>query len=170
MEFKDRLKELRINAKLTQEDLANQLFVSRTLISKWESGDRYPSKDNLARLAILFQTPQNELIGGKKEKGSYNKYNRISIVYSSVCCVIALGLLAMMILAVIERVTLNDGWTGIGGFIFCIVFVLPIILGLILFEVITLKKKNGYKVLELYSLFAMILMLLLSIPAYLYMV
>lgn len=38
MELKDRLKELRANANLTQEDLANKIFVSRTLVSKWESG------------------------------------------------------------------------------------------------------------------------------------
>ena len=170
MELKDRLKELRANANLTQEDLANQIFVSRTLVSKWESGDRYPSKDNLARLAVLFQIPQEELIGGQKEKDKYNKYNIISIAYSSVCGVMALGLIVMMIIAVVERLTINDGWTGIGGFIISIVFVLPIILGLVLFEAITLKKKNGYKTMELYSLFALILVWLLSIPTYLYVI
>lgn len=40
MELKDRLKELRAKANLAQEDLVNQIFVSRTLVSKWESGDR----------------------------------------------------------------------------------------------------------------------------------
>ena len=161
MELKDRLKELRANANLTQEDLANQIFVSRTLVSKWESGDRYPSKDNLARLAVLFQIPQDELIGGQKEKDKYNKYNIISIAYSSVCGVMALGLIVMMIIAVVERLTINDGWIGIGGFMVSIVFVLPIILGLVLFEAITLRKKNGYKTMELYSLFTLILVWLL---------
>ena len=170
MELKDRLKELRANANLTQEDLANQIFVSRTLVSKWESGDRYPSKDNLARLAVLFQIPQDELIGGQKEKDKYNKYNIISISYSSICGVMTLGLIVMMIIAVVERLTINDGWTGIGGFMVSIVFVLPIILGLVLFEAITLKKKNGYKTMELYSLFTLILVWLLSIPTYLYVI
>ena len=170
MELKDRLKELRTNANLTQDDLANQIFVSRTLVSKWESGDRYPSKDNLARLAVLFQIPQDELIGGTKEKDTYNRYNIISIAYSSICGVTVLGLLVMMIFAIIERVTINDGWTGIGGFMISIVFVLPLILGLVLFEAITLKKKNGYKTLELYSIFVLILVWLLSIPMYLYLI
>ncbi len=170
MELKDRLKELRAKANLTQEDLANQIFVSRTLVSKWESGDRYPSKDNLARLAVLFQIPQDELIGSQKEKDKYNKYNIISIAYSSVCGVLTLGLVVMMIIAVVERLTINDGWTGIGGFMVSIVFVLPFILGLVLFEAITLKKKNGYKTMELYSLFTLILVWLLSIPTYLYVI
>lgn len=170
MELKDRLKELRYNANLTQEDLANQIFVSRTLVSKWESGARYPSKDNLARLAVLFQIPQDELIGGKEEKDKYNKYNVLSIVYSSFCGVMTLGLIALMIFAIIERIMLNDGWTGMGGFIICMVYVSPIILLLVLFETVTLKKKNGYKTLELYSTFALILVWLLSIPVYLYMI
>ena len=170
MEFKDRIKELRINANLTQEELANRLYVSRTLVSKWESGARYPSKDNLNRLALLFQVSQENLLGGRGELKKYDRYNGISIAYSLVCGAVTLGLLWLMIFAIIERITLNDGWTGIGGFMICIVFVLPVILALTLFEVITLKKKNGYKTLELYSLLSMILIWLLSVPIYLYMI
>ena len=81
-----------------------------------------------------------------------------------------IGLVVMMIIAVVERLTINDGWTGIGGFMMSIVFVLPFILGLVLFEAITLKKKNGYKTMELYSLFTLILVWLLSIPTYLYVI
>lgn len=170
MELKERLKNLRTKANMTQEDLANQIFVSRTLVSKWESGDRYPSKDNLARLSVLFQIPQDELIGGKNEKDTYNKYNILSIVYSSVCGALTLVLVGLMITAVIEKISLNNGWTGIGGFISCVVFILPVIIVLVLFEIITLKKKNGYKNLELYSLFSLILVWLISILGYLYMI
>lgn len=170
MELKERLKELRIKENLTQEELANQIFVSRTLVSKWESGDRYPSKDNLARLSVLFQISQDELIGGKKEKDTYNKYNILSIIYSSVCGVLTLVLIGIMITAIIEKASSNNGWTGIGGFMICIVFMLPIIICLVLFEIITLKKKNGYKNAELYSLFSLILVWLISILGYLYII
>lgn len=166
MELKERLKELRTTASMTQEELANKIFVSRTLVSKWESGDRYPSKDNLARLALLFDVSQDELIGKQKEKDAYNKYNIISILFSVFCCILTLILTVMFILALIE----NGDWTGIGGFMLCIVYVLPVIIFLVLFEVITLKKKNGYKSLELYSLFSLILVWLISIPGYLYLI
>lgn len=169
MELKDKLKELRAKSNLTQEDLANQIFVSRTLVSKWETGDRYPSKDNLARLAILFQVSQDELIGGQKEKDKYNKYNIFSIAYSVFCFLMTLGLIALMIIIIIEKITLDNAWTGIGGFMICLAWVLPVILGLVLIETITLKKKNGYKTLELYSLFTLILVWLVSIPTYIYM-
>ena len=169
MELKDRLKKLRSKADLTQGELAERLFVSRTLVSKWESGDRYPSRDNLARLAALFQISQDELIGGQREKDKYHKYNVLSLVYSAMCGMMTIGLIVMMVIAIIERSTSKSGWTGVGGFMISIVFVLPIVFVAVLFEVIMLKKKNGYKRLELYSLFAMILVWLLSVPIYLYM-
>ena len=170
MELKDKLKELRGKANLTQEELANQIYVSRTLVSKWESGDRYPIRDSLARLAILFSVSQEELIGEQKEKDTYDRYNVISIVYSVVCGVFALGLILLMIWAIVEEATLHSGWTGVGGFVFSIVWVLPMIAGLTLFELITLKKKNGYKNVELYSLFFLILVWLVSIILYLYLI
>ena len=45
MEFSEKLQELRKSRNLTQEELAEALFVSRTAVSKWESGRGYPSID-----------------------------------------------------------------------------------------------------------------------------
>ena len=47
MEFNEKLQSLRKNKGLTQEELAEALYVSRTAISKWESGRGYPSIDSL---------------------------------------------------------------------------------------------------------------------------
>ena len=47
MEFSEKLQKLRKDRSLTQEELAEALFVSRTAISKWESGRGYPSIDSL---------------------------------------------------------------------------------------------------------------------------
>lgn len=170
MELKDKLKDLRTKANLTQEDLANQLFVSRTLISKWENGERYPNKENIARICVFFQVSMEDLIGGKKELSKYNKYNVLSIIFSLACLVVGSCLLVMLIIAVIEWFTLRNGWTGMGGFIFCMMIALPIMIPLFLFEIITLKKKNGFKSLELYSLFSVTLIWLVSIPIYLFMI
>ena len=51
MEFHEKLKELRKNKGLTQEELSEALFVSRTAISKWESGRGYPGIDSLKEIA-----------------------------------------------------------------------------------------------------------------------
>ena len=54
MEFCEKLQELRKKRRLTQEELAEQLYVSRTAISKWESGRGYPSIDSLKAIAKYF--------------------------------------------------------------------------------------------------------------------
>ena len=46
MEFHEKLQALRKQRGLTQEELAQLLFVSRTAVSKWESGRGYPSIDS----------------------------------------------------------------------------------------------------------------------------
>ena len=45
MEFNEKIQELRKQKGLTQEELAEKLYVSRTAISKWESGRGYPRID-----------------------------------------------------------------------------------------------------------------------------
>ena len=62
MEFNEKLQELRKNKGLTQEELAEVLFVSRTAISKWESGRGYPSIDSLKEIAKYFSVTIDELL------------------------------------------------------------------------------------------------------------
>ena len=58
----DILKELREKHHLTQEELAEALFVSRTAISKWESGRGYPSIDSLKEISRYFSVTIDDLI------------------------------------------------------------------------------------------------------------
>ncbi len=51
MEFNEKLQELRKQKGLTQEELAKVLYVSRTAISKWESGRGYPNIDSLKAIS-----------------------------------------------------------------------------------------------------------------------
>ena len=62
MEFGDRLKELRKARSLTQEELAEAIYVSRTAVSKWESGRGYPSIDSLKELSRFFSVSIDELV------------------------------------------------------------------------------------------------------------
>ena len=62
MEFNEKLQELRKSKSLTQEELAEALFVSRTAISKWESGRGYPSIDSLKEISRFFSVTIDELI------------------------------------------------------------------------------------------------------------
>lgn len=62
MDFNEKLQELRRRRGLTQEELAEALYVSRTAISKWESGRGYPSIDSLKRIAAFFSVSLDELL------------------------------------------------------------------------------------------------------------
>lgn len=84
MEFNEKLKQLRNSRGLTQEELAAALFVSRTAISKWESGRGNPSIDSLKEISSFFCITLDELLSGEKllliaEKESqirlHNTYN-----------------------------------------------------------------------------------------------
>ena len=55
MEFSEKMQELRNKNKLTQEQLAEKLYVSRTAVSKWESGKGYPSIDSLKYISKIFK-------------------------------------------------------------------------------------------------------------------
>ena len=64
MEFHETLQELRKQKGLTQEELAEALFVSRTAVSKWESGRGYPNIDSLKAIAKFFSVTIDQLLSG----------------------------------------------------------------------------------------------------------
>ncbi len=66
MEFNEKLQELRKNKSLTQDQLAEQLFVSRTAISKWESARGYPSIDSLKEISKYFAVSLGNLLSSEE--------------------------------------------------------------------------------------------------------
>ena len=62
MEFHEKLAELRKSKGMTQEELAQALYVSRTAVSRWESGRGYPSIDSLKEISRFFAVTIDELI------------------------------------------------------------------------------------------------------------
>jgi len=66
MEFNQKLQILRRQKGLTQEELAQAIYVSRTAISKWESGRGYPNIDSLKALSRFFCVSIDELLSGEE--------------------------------------------------------------------------------------------------------
>ena len=79
VEFHEKLQELRKSRGLTQEELAEALFVSRTAISKWESGRGYPSIDSLKEISKLFSVTIDDLLSGEKLISIAEKENKSNI-------------------------------------------------------------------------------------------
>ena len=98
MEFSEKLQELRKSRNLTQEELAEALFVSRTAVSKWESGRGYPSIDSLKEISRYFSVTIDDLLSGEKLLSLAQRENQSNI--RSLCDVLFGGvdLLALMLI------------------------------------------------------------------------
>ena len=96
MEFSKKLQELRKAKNLTQDELAQALYVSRTAVSKWESGRGYPNIDSLKAIAAFFSVSIDELLSGNDvlsiaEEETVQKENRMrSLVFGLLDCSIAI--------------------------------------------------------------------------------
>lgn len=66
MDFNEKLKQLRHNKEWTQEELAEKLFISRTAISKWESGRGFPSIESLKAISQVFDVSIDELLSNSE--------------------------------------------------------------------------------------------------------
>lgn len=66
MEFHEKLQQLRKQKGMTQEELAQRLYVSRTAISKWESGRGYPNIESLREIAKFFSITVDELLSSQE--------------------------------------------------------------------------------------------------------
>lgn len=79
MEFHEKLQELRKKRGLTQEELADALYVSRTAISKWESGRGYPSIDSLKEISKFFSVSIDDLLSSEVVLSIAEKENKSNI-------------------------------------------------------------------------------------------
>ena len=139
MEFNEKLQQLRKNKGLTQEELAQAIYVSRTAVSKWESGRGYPNIDSLKAISKLFSVTIDELLSGDEllniaEEENKNKENSIRNLVFGLLDISIVMLLFLPIFAqrnsdfikTVSLVSLN----GISSYILVSYFILVIITAL----------------------------------------
>lgn len=68
MDFGSKLKTLRKGEKLTQQQLANRLGVAKSVVSYYESGNRFPSYDVLIKIAHIFHTTTDYLLDVERKR------------------------------------------------------------------------------------------------------
>ena len=149
MEFNEKLQELRKQRGFTQEELAEKLYVSRTAISKWESGRGYPNIDSLKAISRFFGITVDELLSGDElleiaEKDTKRKEKHLrDLIYGlldlSVVMFIFLPLFATKINGVIESGSLMalDGIQPYLRIAYMVVIIVTALMG-----VITLAMQN----------------------------
>lgn len=96
MEFKDNLKQLRTEKGLTQAQLAEKLFVSRSTVAKWENGLGLPNPESMAALEELFDIASQEIATKEPEAVIVAKNRKLRLVGQIVGWSAALVLLVVM--------------------------------------------------------------------------
>ena len=67
METKDVIKELRTKNGMSQDELAERIFVTRQAVSRWETGETIPNTETLKMLSELFDVSINTLLGSPRK-------------------------------------------------------------------------------------------------------
>ncbi|MGN1276771.1 MAG: helix-turn-helix domain-containing protein, partial [Floccifex sp.] len=106
MEFSQRIKSLRKENNLTQEQLAQSLHVSRQAVSNWENNRNLPDIEMLIQISSVFDISLDELLTGKelKEKiivdGNESRRAKMNLISTIIgVCLIVLGFIFIFIKA-----------------------------------------------------------------------
>lgn len=149
MEFSEKLQELRKKKGLTQEELAQALYVSRTAVSKWESGRGFPNIESLRRLASLFSVTIDDLLSAdqllclaeedSRRKTQHSQDVAFGLLDISSLLLFFLPFFAQRSEAVIRSVTLLT-LTGVSPYLRIGYIIL--VVAVVLFGVLTLCLQN----------------------------
>jgi transcriptional regulator with XRE-family HTH domain len=150
MEFNEKLQELRKSKGLTQEALAEALYVSRAAISKWESGKGYPNIDSLKALAKFFSVTIDELLSSdeilviaveeKKKTESYFRDNVTGLLDLCMTLLIFLPFFAARVNGSVQESSLL-ALEEIQPYLKIIYFVVVIAMAIV--GILTLVLRNG---------------------------
>ena len=172
MEFGEKLQELRKKKGLTQEELAEALYVSRTAVSKWESGRGYPNIDSLKEISKFFSVSIDELLSGEKLLSIAKKENKSNIrnMCDLLFGIVDLFSLILIILPLYPNTIgdfvysvnlLNYAQTSQFNKTICWVgFISLVLLGLVKIILTRIKLEKGNKILAELSIVISILMVL----------
>ena len=112
MEFKDRLKKLREERKISQQAVADAIFVSRSAVAKWENGLGIPSKDSYMALLDYFQISEFDLpLNEEIENATIPKNKRIHDLWTLISC-LAVILVVILSLTLVSALMNGYGFTA----------------------------------------------------------
>ena len=172
MEFNEKLQELRKKRGLTQEELAEYLYVSRTAISKWESGRGYPNISSLKDISKFFSVSIDDLLSGEKLISIAENENKSNILN---ICDLLFGIIDIMsiiliILPLYPKFENNYvysvnlfSYDGLSYIVYWIMFVLLIMSGIIKVVLNQIKIKKMCNVITYISIIVSIITILFLI-------
>lgn len=135
MKIGAQIKKFRTGMNLSQEELAERLYVSRQTISNWETGKSYPDIHSLLLLSTLFQVSLDELVKGDIEMME-EEIKETEIKKLRAYGKVLTGLMAAMVLSAVPL----SAWLGVYGMVFW--GVLAGVTVFVCFKVERVKKDN----------------------------
>ena len=162
MELSKKIKQIRNDNKLTQEQFAEKMLVSRTAVSKWENGTCYPSIDSLKYMSQTFNVSLDKLLSSEEilEIAKTENQSNISKYNSLLFCLLDVVRIIFVFLPLYSYKT-NDFIYSVSLFnsndlgstlkiVFLLIYIIFLILGII--ELIFNYKRNN-RLLNKISLF-----------------
>ena len=153
MELSKKIKQIRNENKLTQEQFAEKMLVSRTAVSKWENGTCYPSIDSLKYMSQTFKISLDKLLSNEEilEIAKIENQSNISKYNSLLFCLLDIIRIVFIFLPLYSYKT-NDFIYSVSLFnsndlnstlkiIFMLIFIIFLVLGII--ELIFNYKGNN---------------------------
>ena len=142
MSLSDNLQRLRKEKGLSQEDVAQKLFVSRQSVSKWENGNAEPGIKDLTTLADMFGVTLDELVGRAASDSpavpgaAERRLTRVRRIEAAYRCLVVLMLFVCIAAEIYKVVRYGHSmrpleWTGLA---FCAVSLLALLMGVWLTE------------------------------------
>lgn len=170
MEFHEKLKELRKNKNITQEELASKLYVTRTAVSKWELGKGYPSIETLKEIALFYDISIDELLS----KDDLVDYSIKSIRREKrTMLILNFGLLDISMILMLfipffgqaqDNIYISVGLfnLSVNSFVFvfyCLLIIFSILVGIVNLIFLALEKEKGANYINIASLLATLVLI-----------
>lgn len=120
MTFGEKLKKLRKDNNLTQEQLAEKLYVTRTAVSKWETDKGFPAIDSLKLISDLFGISVDALISDDDVKNKRLLEEKISKKFyiAAVVCLALATVFSLLAYFVNEYLLIGAGVSSVGYIVF----------------------------------------------------
>lgn len=134
MELSEKLQKLRKEKGITQEEFAERLFVSRTAVSKWETGRGIPSIESLKMIAKFYEISLDELLSSNEiikvaEKENEENINRFSFFVEGILNILAFASVFLPLYKIkIDGIFYSVPLYQFGGWLAPIFWILPVLM------------------------------------------
>ncbi|WP_252893640.1 helix-turn-helix transcriptional regulator [Lentilactobacillus senioris] len=104
MQFATMLKQRRTELQMTQQEMADQLFVTRQTVSRWENNLSYPNLDTLVEISNLLNLSLDSLLKGEVDvvskissdvRAKGGRYKKYALIVTSILALIVTALLLL---------------------------------------------------------------------------